>query len=44
MVRSQAERVAFVVEYDELLDPMGVSLLGANAVMASTDEVANLVE
>jgi hypothetical protein len=44
VVRSQAERVALVVEYDELLDPMDVSLLCANAVMASTDKVANLVE
>jgi hypothetical protein len=36
--------MTFVVEEDELFDPVDVSLFSANGVMLEADDVADLIE
>jgi hypothetical protein len=41
---SHISGMTFVVEKDELFDPVKVSLFGANAVMFEADDLADLIE
>ncbi len=43
-LRAHLEGMAFVMEEDVGFDPTNVSLLGADAIVFETDQVADLVE